>query len=103
MAKKWYAARHSHGLEFAYDGGGWTVYEFDSHADRERWVYETNTWDSRNGYNQRSEVIDRRIARLITGSRTRQSRDNVAELDGSIVGIALEYDGQSYYNPRYWG
>ena len=94
-ARRYYAGRHTHGLEFTYDGGGWTVWIFKNKASRDKWIDETNADDCRRGYNQRSEAITRKIAIKITGDRVRE-----VECPG---GTYLEHDWQSYYNPHYWG
>jgi hypothetical protein len=98
--KHYYAARHVLSRNFTYESG-WTVFEFESEKDADDWVYETNSQDSRNGYNQRSERITREIARNITGSRTKRC-EPVINNSGLIVGYMLEKD-LSYYNPYYWG
>jgi hypothetical protein len=103
---KAYAARHTHGVEFAYPDG-WTAYVFDCRADRNAWVSKCNSNDQRKGYDQRSEAITRNVARRISGSRTYEGMSitrgdcgYTTETD-VIVGHMLETN-ESYYNPHYW-
>ena len=47
---RYYAARHTHDLTFAYPDG-WTAYVFNTRKDRDNWIYDTNSDDSRMGHN----------------------------------------------------
>jgi hypothetical protein len=91
--KRYYAARHTHSIEFVYPDG-WTVFVFDSKKDRDNFVEDSNNWDLSHGYNLRTEHVTREIARKIAGSRVKEvAIDN---------GYMLDVD-TSYYNPHYWG
>ncbi len=90
---KFYAARHTHGTEFAYPDG-WTAYVFPTKKDRDDFVHETNTEDSRSGHNQRSEPITRKIAQRIADDRTKE-----VDLQG-YNGVRLERDDS--YSTHYW-
>jgi len=92
---RYYAARHTHDLTFAYPDG-WTAYVFNTRKDRDNWIYDTNSDDSRMGHNQRSEAVTRDVARKIAGSRVRETP--MADDNGHML---IEDNG--YYNPHYWG
>jgi len=94
MTKRYYAARHTHGREFAYPDG-WTAYTFETRKERDDFVYESNSDDSCSGYNQRSEAVSRNTARRIAGSNVKEEL-----LDSG--GAAL-IPSETYYNPHYWG
>ncbi len=102
----YYAARHVLGREFAYPDG-WAAYVFDDRHDRDSWVHECNSEDSRLGHNQCSEAVSRKIARRISGDRvqegtpiTRGDCGYTTDMD-IIVGHMLE-QYENYCNPRFW-
>lgn len=96
MNRHYYAARHTHGRDFSYDGGGWTAYTFESKAERDAFVAETNDNDRRAGYNARSESCTRDDARKIAGSRVKEVR-----IPKYLTGRMLDYDVS--YPANYWG
>ena len=77
MNKKYYAGHSYLGTNFSYDASCWTVYAFNSSAER-------NTWIDRCEYNNQgnlvAEVISRKIAYKITGLT---NKNKAAVIDGN--------------------
>lgn len=71
--KKFYAAKHSHSIDFTYDSYGWTFYSFTSKKSRDDFVKMENDKDAESG-NKRTTDISVKDLRKYLG-RTLQEEE----------------------------